>query len=220
MDSPPRGKGKFSKPIDDTTFDLTFNSPQGRYSDERLSEGEESEKEEKVVEVDLLKNLKAPIGDDSEITHTHGDYGTYKKSESLESKMVESIKRANEYLRKWESQKFKEIKKTDDNPDPDRVIELEKATLLCKNFHIPEKVLRKCRGADHKLIFELVLVEAAQHFHRVMSAECPEVDLMLSLMADLLRNKVLPEILSHARHCDQNNLHEMIQDRLDGRTLL
>ena len=37
--------------------------------------------------------MKIPIGDDSEITHTHMDYGTYKRAECLETKLIDAIKR-------------------------------------------------------------------------------------------------------------------------------
>ncbi len=201
-----------SRPIEDTTFDLTFESPnieQGSSMRASLPE-EEAKVDEDVGGIDILKDLEG-VGEmaeeESEITHTQGDYGTFLQKENLETKLVESVKRANEYLRKWEAARYKEQKKEGEQEDS---IELDRATLLHKNFHLPEKVLRKCRGPDHKLIFELVLVEAATHFHRVMSNECPEVAPMLALMADLQRNKVLPELLSHARQCDQNTLHEMI----------
>ena len=69
-------------------------------------------------------------------------------------------------MRKWETSKFKEKKSDEELKAP---LMLDRATLLCKNFHIPEKVLRKCRGTDHKLIFELVVVEGAKHFHKVMA---------------------------------------------------
>lgn len=60
-----------------------------------MGSDDESDRGEKGRDLDLFKNLDVHIGEDSQITHTHGDFGTYMKSENLESKMVDAIKRTS-----------------------------------------------------------------------------------------------------------------------------
>lgn len=86
----------------------------------------------------------------------------------------------------WEAEQKEENK----GQAEDVEIDFDRAALLCKNFHLPEKILRKCRGPDHRLIFELVLVEAATHFHKMISDDCPEVTPALALMADIQKNLI------------------------------